>query len=295
LIELRAGGAGVSVDVERGGRLGSLSIDGRELLVGPPDADDRSIRWGCFVMAPWAGRLAAGQLEWAGQTIQLPRTHGRHAIHGLTWDRPWTVEACDRVSATIGCDLPVETWLPGGRVRQVVRLEPHRLVLEAEVMAGVGAAIAPMPAALGWHPWFVGTGEVRLQLDAEATLATRGMLPTGRLAPVAGRTDLRAGPVLGRRRLDHAYVNAGSPIELVWPDLRLGISFEPSPATVVVHTPPGRVCVEPQTAWPNALGRPGDDGGSDAGRQAGPRRAGRPRLLAAGERLTSSMTLAWKS
>jgi aldose 1-epimerase len=294
LIELRAGGARVSIDVERGGRLGSLSIDGRELLAGPPDAEDRSIRWGCYLMAPWAGRLAGGQLEWAGRTVQLPRTHGRHAIHGLLWNRPWAVESSGGGATTLACDLPPETWLPGGRVRQTVRLEPHRLALDAEVTAGDGAALAPMPAAIGWHPWFVGGGEVRVRVDADATLTTRGMLPTGRLEPVAGRSDLRSGPALGRRRLDHAYVDARSPVEIQWPDFRLSIAFEPSPATVVVHSPPGRICVEPQTAWPNALGGPVDSGRPITGQRAGAGLAGRPRLLAPGERLTASMALTWE-
>jgi aldose 1-epimerase len=83
MLEVRAGANRVLVDPERGGRLASWSLDGRELLVGPPTDDDRSIHWGCFLMAPWPGRLADGRFDWHGRTIQLRRTHGRHAIHGL--------------------------------------------------------------------------------------------------------------------------------------------------------------------------------------------------------------------
>ncbi|HEX8025738.1 MAG TPA: hypothetical protein VF484_06015, partial [Candidatus Limnocylindrales bacterium] len=83
----------VIVDPEHGGRLASLVVGGRERLIGPPDPADGSVRWGSFLMAPWPGRLASGRLRWRGRTIQLERTFGRHAIHGLVHGRPGTVTA----------------------------------------------------------------------------------------------------------------------------------------------------------------------------------------------------------
>ncbi len=277
-IELRAGDARVAIDAERGGRLASWSVGRRELLVGPPDADDRSIRWGCYVMAPWAGRLADGRFDWAGRTIQLPRTHGRHAIHGLLWSLPWTVDSTNADVATLSIDLGQAGWPMGGRVRHRVALGPDALSLEIAVEAG-----EPMPAAAGWHPWFQAGPDVRLRVDAGGTLVTDRMLPTGRMEPLAGSTDLRSGPALGHRRLDHAYVAARSPAVISWPDLELSIEFTPAPATLVVHTPPGRLCVEPQTAWPNALGVPAADQP-----RAGVRR------LAPGEALVATATMRWR-
>jgi galactose mutarotase-like enzyme len=250
-LELRAGAARVLIDADRGGRLASWTIGERELLVGPPDPGDRSIRWGCFLMAPWPGRLADGRFAWAGGTVQLSRRYGRHAIHGLLWDRPWQVESADADRALLSIALGPAGWPMGGRVRHHVELGADRLVLRAEVEAD-----ERMPAAVGWHPWFRRDGEVRLRVAGEATLATHRMLPTGKVEPVVGRTDLRAGARLGRRRLDHAYVDAASPAVLSWPDLELAIEFAPAPGTVQVYTPPGAVCVEPQTAWPNALAAP---------------------------------------
>jgi galactose mutarotase-like enzyme len=140
-----------------------------------------------------------------------------------------------------------------------------------------------MPAALGWHPWFRRDGDVGLLVDADAVLATRGMLPTGKIEAVSGRTDLRRGPRLGRRRLDHAYVDARSPARVRWDGLELEMAFEPSPATVVVHTPPGAFCVEPQTAWPNALAMPAAD-----------RARNGLRLLRPGKVLRAAMTATWR-
>jgi aldose 1-epimerase len=261
--------------------LASIRLGDRELLVGPPDGLDRSIHWGCFLMAPWAGRLANGQLQFRGERHQLRQTHGRHAIHGLVWAIPWTVDRADASSAELGTSLDRDGWPFGGSVRQSFRLVPDGLSIEALVIAGD----RPMPAALGWHPWFrrdaVG-GEPSLRVDADAVLERRRMLPTGVVRPVAGRADLRSGPQLGRRRLDDAYVGARSPARLSGSDLELRLGFGGPCDTVVVYTPWNAVCIEPQSALPNALGL----------HDAAARRAGR-RDLAPGESLRGSMRISW--
>jgi aldose 1-epimerase len=269
LIELTTEGATASIDARRGGRLASLRVSGVELLVGPWDDADDSIRWGCYLMAPWPGRLADARLAWQGRTIQLERTHGRHAIHGIATRAPWQVERAGTATAELAVSLDRGGWPFGGTVHQRFRLAPGRLVMDATIQAGG----QPMPAALGWHPWFLRRGDPTLRVDGDRVLETRGMIPTGRVVPVAGRLDLRPGPRLGHRRLDHAYVGVRPPIEVTWPDLTLRLETEPWLSTVVVYTPPGAFCVEPQTAWPN-LGEG-------------------TRTLDAGESLGASLTVAW--
>jgi galactose mutarotase-like enzyme len=108
---------------------------------------------------------------------------------------------------------------------------------------------------MGWHPWFVRTEEEDLSLcvAADEVLETLpDLIPTGGRLSVAGETDLRAGPLLGSRRLDHAYIGVRSPAVVAWPDLVLTIGFGPPVQSLVVYTPPTAVCVEPQTCWPDA-------------------------------------------
>jgi aldose 1-epimerase len=281
LIELRAGDARATIDADRGGRLASLRIGDRELLVGPSHDLDRAIRWGCFLMAPWPGRLADGRLRWRGQTHQLRRTHGRHAIHGLVWAAPWSIEAVDDSSATLAVDLDRDGWPFGGAVRMAYRLAPDGLSVEATILAE-----RAMPAAVGWHPWFRRDGvgaDPSLRLDASGLLGRRAMLPTGAVLPLAGRSDLRAGPPLGRRRLDDAFIGARSPAVLRGSDLEVRVEFGPDCDTVVVYTPWNAVCIEPQSAWPNALGL----------EDAAARRAGRRDLEPGGE-LRARMGITWR-
>ncbi|HJP90168.1 MAG TPA: hypothetical protein VJ850_14130 [Candidatus Limnocylindrales bacterium] len=278
MLELQASNVRVAIDPEAGGRLASIRVGSRELLVGRQGNEAQPMRWGCYLMAPWPGRLENGRFTWQGRTIQLPRTHGRHAIHGLVWNRPWTIERSSGRSATLTCALPDE-WPMGGVVRHELTLTEHGLAMDASVTAG-----AAMPAAVGWHPWFDRAGDpVTLRLEAHEVLETRRMIPTGARRPVTGNRDLRSGPVLGERRLDTAFASAPSPAILEWPDLRLSVAFEPSPAPVVVYTPWNAVCVEPQTAPPNALALP----------EAAARAAG-VTFLAPGETMAGRLALRWE-
>jgi len=178
-------------------------------------------------------------------------------------------------SATLSIELPRDEWPMGGRVRQRAWVAADGVRLEAEIEADEG-----MPAALGWHPWFLRRGDPRLRVDARSYQLVEGMIPTGASTPVRGRTDLRAGPRLGSRRLDLAYLGARSPAVITWPNLELQMDFVPSPAPLVVYAPPGSFCVEPLTAPPNAFAL-----------LPGLRRAAGVHELAAGERFAASMTM----
>lgn len=282
-IALKAKGARALVDAGDGGRLASLVVGGAERLVTKTAGEERgSTMWGCFPMAPWCGRLANGELWWNGETLKMPANLGPHAIHGLLFGAEWEVaeRAVDRTSMVRPLDHP--SWTPGGIARQSWRLWPDRLEATGELVAGDHG----MPAAWGWHPWFARPqeGDLLVRIEAARVLETLDdLIPTGRILAAKGDADLRSGPPLGARRLDHVYVDASSPAVVTWPDLALSIEFEPPLGTVVVFSPPGAVCVEPQSAWPDAfrLERAGA-GGTGA------------RRLRAGESLFARMTMRWR-
>ena len=231
---LEAADARAVVDLAQGGRLGSVVVDGLELLVGKGSND--AIRWGCYPMAPWAGRIRRGRFTFAGRAHQLPLGMPPHAIHGVVYDRPWRRIGPD----AIAIDLD-DRWPFRGTVTQRFLLDPDGLEVAMTLDAD-----EPMPVTLGWHPWFrrvltPGAPPVSLAFEAGAMLERDpdGM-PTGRrVAPPPGPwddafTDLRSGPVLA------------------WPgQLRLELT---STCTwwVVYTVPEEAVCVEPQSGPPDA-------------------------------------------
>lgn len=254
-VRLSAAGDHVTIDPAAGGRLTSAVLCGRERLVTrPPEhvaPTMAPLQWGAFVMAPWAGRIARGDLVWDGVHHGLDTVAGDgHALHGTTTRAAWTVTHADERAVELAVDLDGGGWPFGGHARHRVGLAPGGLRCELTVTAGATS----MPAWVGWHPCFrrPDEGDLRIQLDATHVLATDDRVPTGERVPVGGDTDLRAAPPLGQRRLDTAYVGASRPARVVWPDLELHLSLD-APTTWVVFTPEHEVCVEPQTGWPHAL------------------------------------------
>jgi aldose 1-epimerase len=253
LLELRRAGALCRIEPAEGGRIVSLVIGGAERIL--PKTRARAVRppiyWGCYAMVPWAGRLANGRIPTADGEVRLQPNLPPSAIHGLGFDKEWMIVEQSEAAVTMKCALRGHGWPFGGEARQVVRLEPDALALELELADYTRAG----PAGLGWHPWFLrpAAGDMAVRLDAsEVLVLDADNVPTGKVRRVAEAEDLRQGPPLADRRLDHVYVGARGPAILRWPDLELAMESDKSLTTVVVHTPPEGICVEPQTMWPNA-------------------------------------------
>lgn len=236
---LCAGDASLHVDPADGGRWTSLQVDGLELLEGARvDGVPHGAQHGCFPMAPYAGRTGYGLLVWAGRTYELPLGAAPHAIHGTTFDVPWTV---DLVSAThLELSVPLAApWPFPGTVRQRLVLGAGGLVAELVLQAEQA-----MPVTLGWHPWF----PRRLSRGAELRLEPRVTrqyargedgLPTGELvAPLPGPWD-------------DCFLGTGA--HLVWPGaLELDLTSDHE-HWVVFDGLPHVVAVEPQTGPPDAV------------------------------------------
>jgi len=253
LIELRSAGVILQIAPSKGGRIVSMVIGDDERIL--PEARARrhepSIGWGCFAMVPWAGRLGDGVIPTRDGEVRLEANLGPSAIHGLGFDRAWDVVTRGDTHLTLRYELVGRGWPFGGAATQTLTLSATSLDLQLEV----GGYTRAGPAGLGWHPWFTrpASGDLDVRLDASRILVVDAdLIPTGEVRQVVGEEDLRTGPPLGDRRLDHAYVDAKGPAIVRWPDLELHIEFGASLKTVVVHTPPEGICVEPQTMWPNA-------------------------------------------
>lgn len=151
LLQLRRGAIEVDLAPEAGGRIAQLRVEGIEQLIGPDDGWPATIAWGCYPMVPWAGRVRDGRFRFEGREYQLPRNLGEHAIHGVGFAMPWQVERFDEALARLSLDLPMdESWPFGGTARQQVEL----LENEVRLVLSVDAGAQPMPAEIGWHPWF---------------------------------------------------------------------------------------------------------------------------------------------
>ncbi len=194
--------------VEVGGGLREYSVGDRQVLDGYGEGamchDGRG-----QVLAPWPNRLAGGRYPFAGADQQTPLSEPERgtAIHGLVRWTAWRV---------------VERSVEGVRMGTVLRPQPgypFTLMLTVDYSLGddglrVSTAATnigdgPLPFGLGFHPYLTlgsrSIDDALLTVPADEVLETddRG-IPTGVTAPVDGTAfDLRAGPVIGDRQLDH--------------------------------------------------------------------------------------------
>jgi len=235
VLTLESGPARLAVAPEMGGRIVALTVDGLDLLV-TPEVDGHN--FGCFPMAPWAGRIRHGSFDFEGQRYQLPLNNPPHAIHGTARDRPWRDDGGGVISAPL--DPP---WPFGGRVIQRFVLEPDAVHLTMEVHA----ADAPMPVSCGWHPWWsrgAGRGEpLSVDLDAGAMYERDHQgIPSGRLVPP------------GPHPWDDCFTHLGAPPAVLrWPGA-ITVTVDTSCHCVVVFDEPNHaICVEPQTDPPDAF------------------------------------------
>jgi aldose 1-epimerase len=238
-IVLEVGDVRLVVSARDGGRITSLVVGGDELIVtegyGP-------IRWGCYPMVPFPGRIRDGRFTFQGREVRLPINLPPHAIHGTVFERAWTVAGPDRLVIDLGPDWPF-----AGRVEQTFDLRPDGLRVALTLEAD-----EPMPGAVGWHPWFrrvlSGTAgrpiapsapaELRFEADRMYLRGDDG-LPTGALTEP------------GPPPWDDCFIGVHAPPRVEWPG-RLALEVRSSADHWVVYDESlDGICVEPQTAPPD--------------------------------------------
>jgi aldose 1-epimerase len=235
-VVLRQEDAILTIDPALGARFASLVVNGHELLV---TEGEGPIRWGCYPMAPFAGRIRAGRFAFQGRAYGVPVSMPPNAIHGTVLDRSWEVIGQGDDHVELATDLG-PYWPFAGQAIQAVALVPGGLEATLEVRAA-----EPMPVVIGWHPWFrreIGGASVALDFEARWMYERDpDGLPTGATVPPTPRP------------WDDAFSDIVVPPRLTWPGaIRLDLRST-APFWVVFDEEPHAICVEPQTAPPDAF------------------------------------------
>lgn len=233
-MELHAGDVYLEIDQEHGARISRLTVGDLQILT--PRVED-TMRWGCYAMVPWAGRIRHGKFHFDGQDYQLPLNLPPHAIHGTGFTRPWRHTATGVFEIDLGPDWPFP-----GRALQTYKLTANSLRMELEVHSDG----PEFPASVGWHPWFKRqlawgeTAQLTFQAPSmyyrdEAHIAT------------SQRVAIKQGP------WDDCFADVAQPVSILWPGA-LAVTMRSSAKDWVIFTEPKHAfCVEPQTGPPDAL------------------------------------------
>jgi aldose 1-epimerase len=231
-LELRAGALRLALRADLGGAVAGLWCDALPVLRSvEPQALARVDDAACFVLLPYSNRLGHRRFEWLGRhhatAANFPGMP--HSLHGLGWQRAWTVLAADATQARLALThAPDADWPFAFHAEQRIALTPGGLRLELSLR---NDAAEPAPAGLGWHPYFPKRPRTRLRADVrERWEADAAMLPTQRVAQPGIDADV------ADLAFDHGFDGWRGAARI--DDAQLSLQLTSSLDRLVVYTPP---------------------------------------------------------
>lgn len=237
---------------------------------------------GEFPMAPFVNRLAGNGFSWQGQAIKLaPAQPGGHeALHGSAWHQPWQIVEAGPDWALLETQItPGPAWPFACTIQRRVQLTARALRLVMTIRA---EGAQPMPAALGFHPYFPAAGALIRAHTQSAWVADARGIPASH-QEIAACALLRGAGGPSALALDHCFTGWDGLARLTWPSHELTLRATPNPGFLQIYTPQGAdyFCIEPQTAMPDAFNRPASQSGA--------------RSLAQGEELDLTLEIAFSA
>jgi aldose 1-epimerase len=224
----------IAIDLDNGARISSITWRDLQFTIpyrGTP------MHSGWYAMGPWAGRIRDGIIRGAdGEEIQLPTNIAPpHAMHGFGFTASWQEIGPGRSL------LHLPKPYGSATVEQRVEVLDDAIRWSLEYDAGD----CDLPAWLGFHPWFPREldrgGFVEVEFSAEKMLKRddEGIATSEFVAP-------------GPQPWDDVFTGIRGTPALIWEDAaRIDIESD-APWWVVYTEDADGVCVEPQTAPPDA-------------------------------------------
>jgi aldose 1-epimerase len=265
---LAAGDARVVLAPATGGAIVAFTLAGRDVLrPTPPEARAAGLvrQHACYPLVPYSNRIAGATLSVGGRDHRLTRNFGDspNSIHGLGWQRAWTVASAGTADATLLLqhDPAIDgagDWPFAFRARQAFSLvataRDASLVATLSIENTGGAAF---PCGLGFHPFFPRTADTTLAFrsggvydndDAQLPVAHAAVDAARRFDPPRRVDDLA---------LDHVFSGWDGRATIAQPGAGLvaELSAPPPASFLVVFVPRGQdfLAVEPVTHMTDAF------------------------------------------
>ena len=232
-----------------GGSIAGLWLGGVPVLRSTPGAQLHSVRAsGCYPLVPFSNRIAQVKLVWNGTSHPLVRNFNDepHAIHGVGWQRPWTVlDQSDNTALLSYEHRPDSHWPFAFDVSQAFALQGHSLQVSLSI-TNQSAQVAPV--GLGWHPYFVKRPGSHLRFAATGVWEMgEDKLPTVRRAAPGLDSDCQA------LRIDNCFDGWDGQAHLTDTLLHTRIEANLQHLVVYTHADLDMVAIEPVSHVNNAL------------------------------------------
>ncbi|HJS92575.1 MAG TPA: aldose 1-epimerase [Steroidobacteraceae bacterium] len=243
-----------------GAAVSTFRYRGRNVLRPTPPGTTDPFETAAFALVPFANRIAGGIFRVGGREVRIERNGPgqTHPLHGHAWRRPWRIESVEHARVSLSFEHPPDSWPWRYWAAQTLTLTSEGLEV---ALAVENRDSTPMPAGLGWHPYFhKGTG-ARLEAQLQGVwLSDKECLPA-RLAPGTRFGDWSRGGDLNRPELiDHCHTGWSGRAVIRLPEerLRLGLAASLPLRWLHIYSPPDKdfFCVEPVSHMPDAVNRP---------------------------------------
>ena len=259
MIQITSGDHVVVLVPEHGGAILSWTHRGIHRLLphAPGVAPGRPGGTGCFPLVPYCNRIAWRRFTWEGKTHELAANFGDHphAIHGVGWQRPWTIEdlSASGIKLSLRHDpsgANASAWPFAFSARLNYQLTEPGLTIAIEA---TNLHVSPAPAGIGVHPYFPRGADAAIAFRAGGVWLNHEALPV-RHEAVPPAWDHAGGRIVNDERLDNCFTGWTGRARLP----RLRIEADGLFANLQVFTPPGAnfFCVEPVSHVPDAINRP---------------------------------------
>jgi aldose 1-epimerase len=266
-----------------GAAVATLRYQGRDVLRPTPPGTTDPFETASFALVPYANRIADGRFRVGEREIRIERNAPgqAHPLHGHAWRKPWRVESQARDTVVLSYEHAADSWPWHYLAMQTLTLRADSLDVALSVE---NLDSTPMPAGLGWHPYFRKGPGAQLKAHLEGVWLTDEEFLPVRLAHGTRFGQWGRGDELTRPELiDHCHTGWPGVAEILLPqeELRLALTASRALHWLHIYSPPDKdfFCIEPVSQMPNAVNR-----------SAPPAITGH-RLLAPGERFDARITL----
>ncbi len=248
MIRLESEGLVCTIEEALGGCIAGLWLDGVPVLRSTTGTPATARQSGSYPLVPFSNRIERATLQWQGTSHPLVNNNAPepHAIHGVGWQRPWSVLDSDDSFAMLAYEHPADAaWPFAFDSSQVLRLRGKALELTLSL---TNQSKEPAPAGLGWHPYFVKRPGSRIAFEASGRWEMGpDKLPTTRSPSPGLKADCATLDV------DHCFDGWGGVATLR--DEVLHTIIRSNMHRVVVFTTPSRdiIAIEPVSHVNNAI------------------------------------------
>jgi aldose 1-epimerase len=249
MLQLQAGPMTCELEPRLGGCIAGLWLNGVPVLRSTPASQLASARKaGSYPLVPFSNRIAQASLQWHGtqHPLVLNNAPEPHAIHGVGWQRPWSVLDNDEHYALLSYEHRADPgWPFAFDSSQTFRITASSLELTLSL---TNQAREPAPAGLGWHPFFVKRPGSHIAFQASGRWEMGSdKLPTRRVAAQGLDADCASLDV------DHCYDGWNGVVQLR--DDLLHVRLSSNLRRLVVFTNGARdsIAIEPVSHVNNAV------------------------------------------